>query len=479
MQTADEQTLEEEVRPVVVVIGNFSHEGLTAKIEAVGFRVINRNLRSTAKNWLKIIELLRDQSSQGLLAAVFVYMPTTTLLQSVENEYDEIRSQLVAELAESSSIVFVHEENLQGSVEPFPWEVRDLGDENGDGSDIPWPTLDLDYGFRSEHGLLTTEEWKEKHKDGIDRAISFLADLSKANIDVAPFRKRSDVTIRIFEALEESQAGIFLRLYVPHGRYQSEQFEDFLTLFSRYLREVEKKEFSIDANRTSRGTTYVFKGRGDASSVDDLQAAVKRFDDFLHVSEMDPIAAGRLLEGSGLDSTSAQFLVAKYSRQMKRLKLDIKHEYERKRLLLGQALEVDVLDGCERELLPLPEDLSPSSIFSVIGNSAPVTINFGNGLEIASGGASIQKLILGDVVYTEEDKRLIDLISTIGDQVESLKLRSELERLKDSATPPDEKRTAAQKLKSFLYASGKFAIKKIDEVGTKVLVSYLEKLCGP
>lgn len=89
-----------------------------------------------------------------------------------------------------------------------------------------------------------------------------LEQLAEQRIELAPFRKRSDVTLRMFEALEETQAGIFLRLYVPHGRYQSEQFEDFLTLFSRYLRDVEGKEFSVDVHRTARGTTYIFKGRG-------------------------------------------------------------------------------------------------------------------------------------------------------------------------------------------------------------------------
>ena len=59
-----------------------------------------------------------------------------------------------------------------------------------------------------------------------------------------------------------------------------------------------------------------------------------------------------------------------------------------------------------------------------------------------------------------------------------LKLRSDLDRLKDPATAPSEKRTAMQRLKSFLYASGKYAAKKVDEVGTQLLVSYLERLCG-
>jgi hypothetical protein len=36
--------------PVVVVLGDFAHEGLTAKIESLGFTVINKRFRSTPRN---------------------------------------------------------------------------------------------------------------------------------------------------------------------------------------------------------------------------------------------------------------------------------------------------------------------------------------------------------------------------------------------------------------------------------------------
>lgn len=69
-----------EARPVGVVLGDFSHEGLTAKIESLGFEVINKRLRSSAKNWGRIAELLRSLIAEKRLALVFAYIPTTTLL---------------------------------------------------------------------------------------------------------------------------------------------------------------------------------------------------------------------------------------------------------------------------------------------------------------------------------------------------------------------------------------------------------------
>ena len=466
----------DDARPTVVVIGNFSHEGLSAKIESLGFRVINRNLRSTPKNWWKILNLIEELSRGDRLASVFLYMPTTTLLQVSNETYDEVRPSLLDALAKARSVAFVHEENLQGSVQPFPWQVRGGVDGNIDDDDFPWLTEDDEESrARATGSLPTAEEWRVEHADAIARGLRFLESLTAANVEVAPFRKRSDVTIRMFQMLEESQAGIFLRLYVPHGRYQSEQFEDFLTLFSRYLRDVEKKEFSVDVQRTARGTTYVFKGRGEVSDVGELQLATRRFEDFLSLAQLDPTAAEGVLERSGIEKASAAFIVAKYARSIRRLGLEMKHEFERRRLILSQSFEAELLDGVEAQLLPVPDGARPSSLFSIVGNTAPVTITIAG--EISDHARLQVGLIVdGSARYSDEDKRLLALIERIDDKIEALQLRSELDSLKDPATAPEQRRTAVQKLKGFLYKGTKYVGQKVDEIGTQLLINYLDRL---
>lgn len=467
--------------PSVFVIGNFQHEGLSAKIESQGFRVINRSLLSRESNWRKIIGLMREQGDALGVAAVFLYVPTTTLLQIARTDYDDVRPELLSLLKEMRSVVFVHEDNLRGTVEPFPWQVRNEGGElDEDDAEVPWWTDEDKEQFeryrRGATRLLTAEEWKREHAPEIERALAFLESLAGAGIEVSPFRKRSDVTIRMFEVLEEAEAGIFLRLYVPHGRYQSEQFEDFLTLFSRYLRDVEKKEFSIDVSRTSRGTTYVFKGRGDASSVEDLRCAIERFDKFLEISQIDPQSAAQAIEIAGASRETAAFVVDKYARSMRRLTLEMRHEYQRKKLLIEQALEADVLDADEAGGLALPTMAHPSSLFSVVGNVAPVTINI-SAANVVTGSASVvEGVVSGNVTYSSEDRQILLMLEGLSDRIEALKLRSELERLKDPATSQEQKRTSVQKLKAFLFQSGKYVARKVDEVGTQLLVNYLESL---
>jgi hypothetical protein len=388
-------------------------------------------------------------------------------------EYDEVRQALLSALKAARSVFFIYEDNLHGVVEPFPWEVEET-------YQLASASPDAQGRLRFVLHRPTREEWLQEHEAEIQRALALIQELGSLRFELVPFKKRSDVTIRMFEILEDAQAGIFLRLYIPHGRYQSEQFEDFLALFVRYLRDVEANEFTIDVDRTSRGTTYVFKGRDDVAGGDDLRDVIARFDDFLSLTQTDPDAAARALSAAGALTTDASFIVAKYSRSLRRLNLEMRHEFERRRLLLTQNLEADLLDARESELLPLPSADHPSSLFSIVGNTAPVTINLPHASVSTGAQAQIQHIISGFIQYGPEDKAILSLIETLDDKVEALRLRSELDRLKDPETQPEERRTAAQKLKSFLYASGRFIANKASEIGTSVLTTYLESLLrGP
>jgi len=460
----------EDALPVVVVLGDFAHEGLTAKIESLGFAVVNKRFRSSPRNWHKIIDLLHGLNEEGRLALVFGYLPTPTVLFVADGEYDEVRVELVSELERVDTTFFVYEDNLEGLVEPLPWEIYDVDEDDLANEDLPWSTTDLPWGKPDR------AQWLDSNRELIERAMQIVTDWTASGIAVLPFRKRSDVTIRMFEALEDAQAGIFLRLYVPHGRYQSEQFEDFLTLFTRYLREVESKEFSVDVQRTSRGTTYVFKGRGEVGSMDDLRAATARFDDFLMLAQSDPSAAEALLVAAGSAAADAGFVVAKYARSFRRLQLETRHEFERRSLQLNQALEAEVLELAEPVTLPLPLEHQASSLFAVIGNSGPVTVNVAPGAMSVASTISLQDVLAGGTEYTQEDRVILDLIAGVHDELEALQLRSDLDRLKDSGTPPEERRTGAQKLKAFLYAAARGTGKRIEEVGTQVLIAYLNSL---
>jgi hypothetical protein len=82
--------------------------------------------------------------------------------------------------------------------------------------------------------------------------------------------------------------------------------------------------------------------------------------------------------------------------------------------------------------------------------------------------------LAGSISYSSEDRAILARIDVLDDRLRALQLRSELDRLKDPATSPDERVTAVQKLKGFLYRSARYIGHKVDEIGTDVLVNYLE-----
>jgi len=450
--------------PVVVLLGTFTHEGLTAKIDALGFSYVNRNLRSTPRNWSSIASQVRHLVDEGRLPVAFMYLSSPALLHIADETYDQARGELVGELERTKSLIFVYEDALRGVVKPFPWEVEDA-DDPGVGQ------YDWRDSYRSRG--VSRKEWLRQNEAHILRARTVLAEWSQRRIDLLPFRTRSDVTIRMFEALDDAEGGVFLRLYVPHGRYQSEQFEDFLTIFTRYLREVEGREFSVDVERTSAGTAYLFKGRGEASNLEDLRAATQRFDEFLVASKVDPSRAERQLIAQGTPKETAGFIVAKYARASNRLALESRHEFERRHLMLAQQLEAELLEVSEATVLPQITESEPSSLFAIVGNTAPVTVMMGQ-LVQSTGVLAAERIVSGAVNYNEHDRAILARIGELEDVLRVAELRSDLDRLKDASTTLEVRRSAVQRLKGFLYETSKFLGKKADEVATKVLIAYLE-----
>lgn len=454
---------------VVIVLGDFVHEGLTAQVRDFGYLLINKRLRSTPRNWERIVEVLKTLNNEKRVAMVIGYLPTPTMLFIADKEYDSVRPLLISELERTKSLIFVYEDLLRGEVEPPPWEIEDtegmlsyVSQQTDSTEDVP---------VRSAR-----EQWLEAYKEEIERSNKILLDLSSRKIELLPFRRRNDVIVHIYEALDDLQAGVFLRLYVPNGRYQSEQFEDFLSLFSRYLRDVEGQDFSIDVTRTTRGQMYIFRSLGDPKKIEDLRDATSRFDNFLVIVQNDREAAENILRQRGVSPYNAEVIVEKYAREYRRLKIDIRHEFERSHLLLSQQLESELLDAIEDKILPMPRDQYPSGLFNIIGNSAPISISLAPGSLPINSMVAIEDVVIGGVTYNDEDKAIISRLAYINDEDKANQLRSDLERIKDPETPHNDKTSAGQRLKALIYSTAHYLGKKADEIGTQVLISYIEYL---
>jgi hypothetical protein len=288
------------------------------------------------------------------------------------------------------------------------------------------------------------------------------------------------VTIRLQEFLRDLDQGVFLRLFVPDARYQSEQLQGLLGLLERYLSRVENRRFSVDLEKTLAGVVYLFRSDEERVNLAEFDEAVGRFDHFMKMCGDDPESAATVLRKKGVPAEEITFLVSKYSRDYRRLLLDVRHEFDHKKLLLQQRLESDLLEISSGASLIKIEQQGPSALLSLANDPAPIEINIGS-LSIVSGDQVLtlaEQVINGGIVYNTQDKELLTLFRQYAERLESLQLRSDLDQMKDESSPPPSKMTAKQRIVAFLHRAASKAASVSEKVAVEALSNYLEGLAS-
>jgi hypothetical protein len=142
-----------------------------------------------------------------------------------------------------------------------------------------------------------------------------------------------------------------------------------------------------------------------------METAFVRFDSFMKLCRDDPKKAANLLAGTAIASDERAYVVAKYAKDYQRILLDTKHEFQQRMLLLEQRAEAEFMDGAT-PLIKDVEEIGPSSLLNISGNSAPITVNFlGNALGSKSG-TSVDNLQLRSeaVSYAPNELEVLRLI---------------------------------------------------------------------
>jgi hypothetical protein len=439
-------------RRKILILGDFIHEGLKTSIATLGFDYVKKFLHGLrGRGWRLRLELLRTMIASGELSATILYLPTPTLLHCAKEEFRDIWREVLGELKKTRSIVFVFEDNLAGRFKRFDWLEED------------GPSEDEVYGAE---GSTVRQD-----------VIEFLKAFHEMGIEIVPFSRRADVTVRLQEFLQDLDEGIFLRLYVPRGRYQSEQLASFLRVFERYLRQVESRPFSVDWLKTELGTLYLFKSDDAMPKLDEINSMVSRFDAFMSLCKDDPRAAEKALAEIGVDEMSSSHVVALYAKEYGRLLMDVRHEFEHKKLLLQHRFESELLEVGADRLVPRLESGHPSAFLSLAGNFGPISINF-TGSNVQSGNtlATVEQMLNGGITYSDYDRELFRLFERHADSLEAAQLRSDLDQLKDRDLPQASKKTAKQKILSFLHKTMATAGEGASKIAADALAAYLEKM---
>lgn len=403
----------------ILIIGELVQEGVTTKIQSLGYAYKQKRLIwTTPNNWIATKELLSDLRQSNRLIAVFVHLTESLIFMCDEPIYKQIWSDLLDEFVHCKTLFFVYEDNLAGLYAQDPY----------------------------------TDESK------ISKAKQLIRDLFSSGATIIPYKKRINLTTAIQDYLDNLENGILLRLYVPNKQYQEEQLASFLRLLENYLQTVEKISFSIDVRKTEHGHIYEFKSKKDIQTADDLNKALARFEEFMELCQNDIKKARQMLENTLLTQSDVEHLLSRYIREYRRLKMDIRHEYEQKILALKQRLESDILEGeCINNYeLALPGN--PAALLSIPNNLGGVNVSIG-------------QIFYGDIHYNQEDRLLIEFFEKYAEKLDKVGLKSSLSELNDESAQKEKRQTAKQKIAGFLYK----ILPIIGESTVKVLIEYLEK----
>jgi hypothetical protein len=311
------------------------------------------------------------------------------------------------------------------------------------------------------------------------RAKELLEIIVKSNAVIIPYKSQRDISLSTHHFLDEIDKGIILHLYVPNGRYQEDQLANFLRLFESYLQRVENLQVFIETRKTLHGQIYEFKSKTIAMNLTDVEVALSRFDQFMGLCQYDQKRAEAILLKAGMNASEASRLLTKYMKEYQRLQLDYEHERERKMhdfegkvLDLRHRLESEALEVASGTDISLTQALQPSTLLSLPNNLDPIGITISNSSVIINPGIQsyIEQAIYGDIHYATEDKKLLDLFAKYAQGLEAVRLRSDLEQLKDTSSQEAERRTAKEKIVSFLAKVGPV----IGQSTLDVLTVYVE-----
>jgi hypothetical protein len=280
---------------------------------------------------------------------------------------------------------------------------------------------------------------------------------------------------------------LLFRVYIPSERLYAAEAGRLLGLFRDWLTTTCGHGIRQSGYRTAFGEMYEFFV--DISIVEiDLQGQFDSFSSFLSLCVANQSAAVDLLSEMNLNPMLSSDLVSRFSREVRRLQIDLRHERERRILSLRQSLEQELVEN-HVDLRQVPKQLSalfesfipgpsaPESLAllagpKVVTQAVPVTVNI-NPQIISALKSTIIQNIHGDIHLNPQAKEIMAFINQFGGD-DTVALRSAIYEFEDVDAPAASRSAAGRRLKRFL---GQF-VGTVHDVGLDLLEKYLEKRLG-
>lgn len=440
----------EDDKPLVLLIGGVGHEGVLSSLRAAGRQYKNKLLESKATNWESIVSYFDAFPVEGVLVKLSPYAITLACY----SEYDGIREKLFDKIASVPNILFVYEDVLSGNYkEDDDWE---------------------DYHHKPTH--------EER-----ERFFEFIADY---DIKLMPYKRNAEVTVMAQTFLADTEHNLLFRIYIPSSRLWFNETGKLLQLFRDYLAKVSGLSVRLDQIRTDKGVIYeIHSDSADQSA--DIDFEFSGFTQFLDLCVADLDAAEKVLRSKSITEKDIMPILSRYSKEAKRLSLDLKHERENKILSIRQRLESELIDNMPGATdwnsigqlvdITVPQLSGTRSAIAIdqnssgvtgIGSTHSLTINLKPQVVENVNGIIAQE-ITGNQTIELEAKKLLELIQSYGGK-DATELASSVHELEDTSAPKEGRLNAKQRLKRFLISVSS----KGGDVATGVLQSYIEKQLG-
>lgn len=459
-------------KPLVLLLGNISHEGITSSLRAGGEQYKQKLLDSTVKNWESIVRIF----TAFTVRAVVVKLNAAAYRRFADPEYQHVQAQLLKAISKVPHIVFVYndllagEQSEQSKAKQEEYIRARVGDELDREDQFSYYEL---FGFQLPHEqiLQTANEAFRTFQ-----------------ITLVPYKRNAEVTVMAVNFLREVLEDLLFKIYVPNGRLWASELDRLLQLFREYLLSIGRKGVRLDQSRTDRGVSYAFHAAEEGPAG---QALADEFQEFAHVLDLsisDPTTAAAVLRGKNVDAREIDGILTRYAKEAKRLQVDLRHDRERKLLSIRQRLESElteiVPDASWQELQVLvdrtiPSPLTIAAAYTIDSSQLPsygqhssLTINLSPQI-IQQATGIVAREIRGDINLGPEDEHLLSLIERFGHK-QSVELSSAVRELSDESIPQTERLTTAGKLKAFLHSLGP----QVQSMGINILQAYIEQKIG-
>lgn len=286
---------------------------------------------------------------------------------------------------------------------------------------------------------------------------AYIEELHEKKLNVCSYKYTNDIVRCIREYLENEDKNIVFRSYILKDRIWANELESFLQLFQDYITQLRGINISFEQRRTDIGTIYVIQSSDSTLVKSEFNQYVSDFDFFLTNCDRNIDEARETLMSLSCSEETVDYYLQKFQKGARRLKIDIRQEYERKMMQLRHSIENEALDGQALQEFQLPTQMMVPSI--VVQN-----------LNYVTAAGSQQQIILGTYNYNKTDEQLLEYVRTLSDN--QADLETELRILKDAKARSAERTSAFEKLKKFLsdHAS------EIGSIAFRLLKSYLESM---